>query len=101
MKKLLLLAFISLSVCSYAQTIGLEMGANLISDRKLFHDNTLNCQPRPFTYVGVNYQIKSITTRLTYTFDLHIITIGSSIQLYNVNRKSRSYALINRNYNKH
>lgn len=80
----------------HSQTIGLNMGTQLISDRVIFQDKNLNCMPRPFTYIGLNYQTKGVTMHLNYTFDYKIITIGSSIQLYNVNRKSNQYALLNK-----
>lgn len=101
-KGLVIWTIVSLILCGSvvsnisAQTIGLNMGSQLISDRVIFKDNTLNPMPRPFTYIGLNYQTKGVTMHLNYTFDYKIITIGSSIQLWNINkRKHKTFALLN------
>lgn len=71
------------------------MGTMLISDRALF-EKPLNDTPRPFMFVGLTYYTKEVTIGLSYTFDLHIITISSQIPLWNINKKKyNNYALLN------
>lgn len=74
-----------------AQSIGLQFGSHLVNDKLLFKES-YNKMPRPFTFVGLNYQTKGVTTYVTYTFDLKIVTIGSSIQIFKFK---------NNHYNKH
>jgi hypothetical protein len=66
------------------QSIGLQFGSTFINDKLLFKESDNNY--RPFTFIGLNYQNKEVTTYVTYTFDLKIITIGSSIQLYKIKK---------------
>lgn len=95
MRTFLYLFFMGLSVCSFSQTIGIQMGTHLIPDKVLF-ENPLNNTPRPFMFVGLTYYTKEITMGISYTFDLRICTISSQIPLWNINKKKyNTYALIN------
>ncbi len=77
-------------VSSFGQSIGLQFGSTFVNEKLIFKESDNNY--RPFTFVGLNYQNKGITTYVTYTFDLKIITLGSSIQIYKIRSK---------HYNKH
>lgn len=94
---IVIILFVTGSVVSnlHSQTIGIQMGTHLIPDKVLF-EKPLSNTPRPFMFVGLTYCTKEVTMGLSYTFDLHIWTVSSSLPLWNVNKKKYSaYALIN------
>lgn len=88
------------SVISYSQTIGLSFGSHFIQDKVLTERQTYDDMPRPFMFVGINYvHHTGVSIEVSYTFDLHIITLKNSVPLFNTNKNKwrERYALLNNN----
>lgn len=87
---IILLLTIFVSKCS-AQSINIIGGANLIPDKFLFDGNQLSNSPRPFVNFGIGYTNRwGGTISVTYTFDVKMVTVQTSIPIIWFNKKDKN-----------
>lgn len=86
MRTTLLILFLLIEMINVsAQTVGLQFGSHLIPEKVLFETQTNLF--RPFTFVGISFRTKDISTSITYGFQLKIISISSNVPIWKIKRK--------------